>query len=63
MLLKIVLLYSKHNLRASIMQVVCGNWSCLASRILLTVFNPEILSILGKILIISKLTNLQSDRF
>ena len=31
-----------------------GNWSCLA-------VNPEILSILGNILIISKLTNLQSD--
>ena len=28
---------------------------------LLTAFNPEILSILGNILIISKLTNLQSD--
>ena len=43
------------------MQVVGGNWSYLASRILLTVFNPDILSILGNILIISKLTNLESD--
>ena len=45
-------------LRASIMQVVGGNWSCLTSRMLLTAFNPEILSILGNILIILKLTNL-----
>ena len=30
-------------------------------KILLTAFNPEILSILGNILIISKVTNLQSD--
>ena len=43
------------------MQAVGGNWSCLASRMLLTAFNPEILSILENILIISKLTNLQSD--
>ena len=43
------------------MQVVGGNWSYLASRMLLTAFNPDILSILGNILIISKLTNLQSD--
>ena len=43
------------------MQAVGENWSCLASRMLLTAFNPEILSILGNILIISKLTNLQSD--
>ena len=28
------------------MQAVGGNWSCLASRMLLTAFNTEILSIL-----------------
>ena len=43
------------------MQAVDRNWFYLASRMLLTPFNPEILSILGNILIISKLTNLQSD--
>ena len=48
-------------LMASIMQSVCENWSCLASRMLLTAFNSEILSRLGNILIISKLANLQSD--
>ena len=61
LLLKKELLHSKHNLRASIMQVVGGNWSCLASRMLLTAFNPEILSILGNILITSNITNLQSE--
>ena len=43
------------------MQVVGGDWSCLASRMLITAFNPDILSILGNILIISKFTNFQSD--
>ena len=43
------------------MQAVGLNWSFLASRMLLTDFNPEILSIRGNMLIISKLTNLQSD--
>ena len=43
------------------MQAVGVNWSFLASRMLLTDFNPEILSIRGNMLIISKLTNLQSD--
>ena len=43
------------------MQVVGGNWCCLASRMFLTAFNPEILSTLGNILIIPKLTNLQSN--
>ena len=43
------------------MQVVGGNWSYLVSRMLLTTFNPATLSILGNILIISNLTNLQSD--
>ena len=38
LLLKIGLLHSKRNLRASIMQAVGGNWSCLASRMLLTGF-------------------------
>ena len=61
LLLKIELLHFKHNLRASIMQVVGGNWSYLVSRMLLTAFNPATLSILGNILIISNLTNLQSD--
>ena len=61
LLLKIELLHSKHNLRASIMQAIDGSWSCLASRMLLTAFNSERLSILGNILIISKLTSLQSD--
>ena len=42
------------------MQVVGENWSCLVSRMLLTVFNPEI-SIVGNILMISKFTSLQSD--
>ena len=42
------------------MQAVGVNWSFLASRMLLTDFNPEILSIRGNMLIISKLTNLQS---
>ena len=32
------------------MQAVGGNWSCLASRMLLTAFNPEILSILENII-------------
>ena len=41
------------------MQAVVGNWSYLVSRMLLTAFNPEILSILGNILIISKLTRLE----
>ena len=53
--------HSKHNLRASILQAVYGNWSWLALRMILTAFNPEILSILGNMLIISKLTNLQSE--
>ena len=61
LLLKTELLNSKHNLRALMMQVVGGNWSCLAPRILLNVFNPKILSMLGNVLIISELTNLQSD--
>ena len=43
------------------MEAVGGNWSCLESRILLTAFNPEILSTLRNILITSKLPNLQSD--
>ena len=43
------------------MQAVGVNWSFLVSRMLLTDFNPEILSIRGNMLIISKLTNLQSD--
>ena len=43
------------------MEAVGGNWSCLELRILLTAFNPEILSILRNILITSKLPNLQSD--
>ena len=43
------------------MQAVGVNWCFLASRMLLTDFNPEILSIRGNMLIISKLTNLQSD--
>ena len=42
------------------MQAVGVNWCFLASRMLLTDFNPEILSIRGNMLIISKLTNLQS---
>ena len=61
MSLKIELLHSKHNLTASVMEVVGGNWSCIESRMLLTAFNPEILSILRNILITSKLPNLQSD--
>ena len=41
------------------MQPVRGNWSCLASRTLLTVFGQEMLSILGgHILAIPKLTSL-----
>ena len=43
------------------MEAVGGNWSCLESRILLTAFNPEILSTLRNMLITSKLPNLQSD--
>ena len=45
------------------MQAVGGNWSYVVSRMLLTAFTPrpEILSILGNILIISKLTSLQSN--
>ena len=43
------------------MQAVGRNQPCLALRMLLIVLNTEILSILGSILIISKLTNLQSD--
>ena len=61
LLLKIELLHSKRHLRASIIQTAGGNWSCLASTILLTAINPEVLSILGNILLISKLTSLQSD--
>ena len=53
------LLHSKHNLRASIMQAVGENWSCLVSGTLLTAFNPDMISILGNMLIISKLTRLQ----
>ena len=48
--IKIELIHSKHNLRASIMQVVGGNWSCLALRMLLTAFNLEILLIIRNIL-------------
>ena len=48
--IKIELIQSKHNLRASIMQVVGGNWSCLALRMLLTAFNLEILLIIRNIL-------------
>ena len=59
LLLKMELLHSKHNLRASIS--VDGYWSCLASRMLLTAFNPDILTILGNILTISKSTKLQPD--
>ena len=36
LILKMDLLHSKHNLRTSVMQAVGGNWSCLASGILLT---------------------------
>ena len=42
--------------------VLGGNWSCLTSRILLTAFKPEILSMPGNILTISKLTNQQRDK-
>ena len=48
--IKIELIHSKHNLRASVMQVVGGNWSCLALRMLLTAFNLEILLIIRNIL-------------
>ena len=61
LLLKIELLHSKHNLRVSIMQAVGRNWFCLASRTLLTASNPDIISILVNIMIISKFTNLQRD--
>ena len=43
------------------MQDVGGNWSCITLRTLLTAFKAEVLSILGNILTISKLTNVQSD--
>ena len=43
------------------MQAVGGKWSFPASRILIATFKPNILSILGNILIISKLTSLQLD--
>ena len=60
-MLKIELLDSKHNLRASMIQLLGGNWLDLLSKTYFTDFRPDMLSILGNILIISKLTNLQSD--
>ena len=61
MLLKIELLDSKYNLRASMIQLLGGNWLDLLSKTFFTNFRPDMLSILGNILIVSKLTNLQSD--
>ena len=61
MLLKIELLDSKYNLRASMIQLLGGNWFDLLSKTFFTDFRPDMLSILGNILIISKLTSLQSD--
>ena len=43
------------------MQDVGGNWSCISLRTLLTAFKAELLSILGNILTISKLTSVKSD--
>ena len=51
---KMELLHLKHNLRASLMQALGENWSCQASRMLLTSFSPAILSRLGNILVIAK---------
>ena len=48
------LLHLKHNLRASLMQALGENWSCQASRMLLTSFSRAILSRLGNILVIAK---------
>ena len=54
-MLKIELLDSKHNLRASMIKLLGGNWFDF------TDFIPDMLSILGNMLVMLNLTDLQSD--
>ena len=59
MLLKIELLQDKHSSRASRTQLVGGNLLSRNSNMSLTDFNPDLLSMLGKILTMSKPTSVE----
>ena len=54
-MLKIELFDSKHNLRTSMIQLLGGNWFDFTN------FRPDMVCILGNILVTLNLTDLQSD--
>ena len=61
LLLKKELLDYKYDLTALIIQSVCWNCSCLVSRVFFTAGRPDWLSILGNMLTVAELTNIQSS--